>query len=214
MCGQSTDCTISETSRLELRPRPVHTADLLSVDEGLNRTESELSIETGASSSQYCCFWGMTPRTPPAGFAVSPSYLGMICQCRCGTVWPAAGPSLIPTFNPSGLVSDRTCSIARSSVAFRDAQSAASRSRTCRFGNSNVWPSVTGYRSRIQQYASVWNTTSAAVSPATIEQNVHSCGVGCIAEYCDTETIKTGIGDTCSTSIPTAHRDVACQTGS
>jgi hypothetical protein len=28
-------------------------------------------------------------------------------MCRCGTVWPAAGPSLMPMFQPCGLVAAR-----------------------------------------------------------------------------------------------------------
>ena len=45
---------------------------------------------------QYFAFSGNTHRTPPRGSGWSPLYRGIRWMCRCGTVCPAAGPSLMP----------------------------------------------------------------------------------------------------------------------
>jgi len=73
-------------------------------------------------------------------------------MCKCGTVWPALAPSLMPMLYPAGAKSACTMFFAFESKPIRPDRSASVISKneaTCLRGITSMCPGETGYASRI-----------------------------------------------------------------
>jgi DHA2 family methylenomycin A resistance protein-like MFS transporter len=127
------------------------------------------AYSSAGCSASYGC------RGPSQNRSPSLKFRGITCRCKCGTDWLTT--LLIKIIDPAASKPSSTARSSRCAVPKNSGTSSAGRSLsrvTWVLGISSVCPRNSGRWSRKASRSSFSKTTTASVSPRTIEQKTHA----------------------------------------